>query len=58
MIWYEYERWGKVYEIVYSKCQQCNLDSSSIVGLKFIYFTDTMFCINCMFPLFKINFIE
>ncbi|QAT90396.1 hypothetical protein KM622_gp110 [Spodoptera exempta nucleopolyhedrovirus] len=59
MIWYEYERYDKVYEIIYFKCQQCNSDtSSSIVGLKFIYFTDVMFCMNCLFPLFKIKFIE
>ncbi|AAM95123.1 hypothetical protein HaMNV_gp130 [Helicoverpa armigera multiple nucleopolyhedrovirus] len=54
MIWYEYERSDKVYEIVHSKCYQCQRINEN-VNAKYTYFNDEMFCITCMFPLFVIQ---
>nr|AIW01521.1 hypothetical protein [Spodoptera frugiperda multiple nucleopolyhedrovirus] len=53
MTWYNYERIGKMYEVLYPQCYQCKSLTRNL-GAKFYYFDDRMFCDNCMFPLFII----
>jgi hypothetical protein len=53
MTWYEHEQPGKMYDVVYRKCVQCNLYNEN-VGKSFSYFNELLFCYNCMFPLFII----
>ncbi|QNV47832.1 ac52-like protein [Alphabaculovirus altersperidaniae] len=53
MTWYNYERLGKIYKVSCFKCHQCHHKTDN-VGAKFTYFSDNMFCNNCMFPLFNI----
>lgn len=53
MTWYDHERMGKTYEVIYPQCCQCNSKTQNL-GTTFIYFDERMFCINCMFPLFQI----
>ncbi|AUV65384.1 hypothetical protein [Alphabaculovirus myunipunctae] len=55
MTWYEHERPGKVYRVIYRKCFQCKRLTNDNVDDTYIYFDDSMFCSNCMFPLFQIH---